>query len=191
MLLSEKPLNVFANPFATPLSHRGLPAAFIQYDPEHASGSVRYIGATIEGALVRKEEAFSARQSRFDKRVTYDMTAQPVVDTMYHRRLVRSGELFAADRSTARRCGLDGKSFDAAKALEAARASAIEAWRADNDDDPPFDLWPEVGLKLGEAAGATPAPNAAPPVPPFEPAPGALPASSPSTAEPTGQGSDQ
>lgn len=155
MLLSDKPLRVFANPFAIPLSHRGLPVAFIQYDPEHASGSVRYIGATIDSSLVRKEDTFSARQSRFEKRVVYDMMPQPIVDTMYHRRLVRSGELLAADRSTARRCGLDPKAFDAAKALEAARASAVEAWRAEHDDEePPFSSWPELRLKIDPDAAA-------------------------------------
>lgn len=155
MLLSNTPLVVFANPFAAPLDSRGRPAAFVQYDPAYTGGSVRYVGASLDAKVTRKEDSFSARQSRIDKTVVYDMAAQPIVDTMYHRRLIQSGDLIAGNKKTARRAGCKPEAWvEPSKALEAARARAVAAWSAENEGEaPPIESWPDLTIKT-EASGA-------------------------------------
>jgi hypothetical protein len=145
MLVSKKFLRVVPNPFAAPLDHEGRPCGAVQYDPEH-SRFVRYIGATRADEVLEKRPANDLRGHRVDVRWVFDLAPVDIEDTNYHRGMIASGELFAADESTAKRGGLKVLA-PFADALRVARSKAIDAWTKDHDGDaPPVAEWRITGL---------------------------------------------
>lgn len=165
---SDPVLRVIANPFCAPLDHKGMPCGLLQFDPVHAKGLPRYVGARIDRELLAKRPAFGPQKSLYRTTVKYDLTPQQIVDTAYHRDAVRMGQLFAADADTARRAGI--KDFEDPKALMAAdREACIAGWIAQHGEPPPVDTWFVEGAAAaprGRTAKARAAAAAAPPAPP-------------------------
>lgn len=143
MLLSNTPLRVIANPFAAPLAADGRACALVQTDPEHPSAE-QYVGAQVAVGVKRARRGNPYGDKAFARVAKYDLEPRPLDDTPYHRAKIRSGEVFAADDSTARRCGVSAAALSAA-ALSAVTAAAAKAAAALPDVDV-TKAWQEQGL---------------------------------------------
>ena len=148
--LSSKALSVVANPFVCPLSPDGFPVAMVAFDPDQlpVGAPPRLIGAQLVRTIVEsRANEGGRRQSRREAKVFYNLTAQAIPDTAYHRALVRSGELLAADADTWRIVSPpkkdDDRKFAAPDIRLAADASErIAEWsEAHPDEAPPVAAW--------------------------------------------------
>lgn len=167
-LLSSATLRVIINPFAAPLDENGRPCAIVNYDPEHTGkpGSVRRIGCTIERKLddVRERGKWKgqkpgtsapAQYKRFNTKVLYDLSPQPIVDSLYHRKLVQDGALLAADDPTAKLCDVEARA--PGEGLAASAAERLQDWIYDRDGAVPdvgswlLKNWPGGEVALLEA----------------------------------------
>jgi hypothetical protein len=162
-LMSDKPLLVVPNPFCVPLDRRGRPCGLVQYDPEHVSGPPRYIGGDLDVKVIeRRELTFRTkdhRKSKLDVMAMFDVAPLQIVDSAYHRQMVKDGGLVAADESTAKRCGVEFASPPSV--IEKARAAAVAAWVAQHGEEPAQDAWAkQMKVPASPAAGAKGAPKA-------------------------------
>ncbi len=147
-----KTLRVVCNPFAG-LDHEGVPAGAFAFDPEHAAGARRWVGASIDTERTKlvplkptemlkgKHVAFEPvpRQRTFYK---FDLSPQTVLDTAHYRMGLRIGDIFAADEETSRKVGqLQFTPIE--QALMAACEAALSRWKAAHGEMPNFELWPE------------------------------------------------
>ena len=138
-LISDRILRVVANPFCAPLDQKGRPCGFAQDDPEHYKGMPRYVGAKLVRTLVAKRPAWGGQQSRFDTAVEYDLRPKDLLDTHYHRGLIRRGALIAADADTAK--WVRAEFSEPAQRLAAAKSERIESWTKINGKKPPIESW--------------------------------------------------
>lgn len=158
-ILSKKPLVVMPNPFASPLVE-GRPASIAAYDPGALPNGAlpRYIGAEIHREVVERRVKGSPRKDRRATVMLFDLAAQPIPDTAYHRALVRSGELLSTDADTLRRCKAKAQALDLSAALDAWNAEhpdeamgedeAIKLWTVDAIESagrPQIINWPSAG----------------------------------------------
>lgn len=146
-VLSAQRLRVVANPYHA-LDAQGRPAGAVPLDPTRASGSVRYIGATL-AATVLERWGGKDRLGRptFDPRgygrqdTTWSFSDEPVEieDTPYHRQRLASRELFAADEATHATVFRGRVPFvPPADALAVAKADAAAAFERETGAPPPF-----------------------------------------------------
>jgi hypothetical protein len=147
-------LRVLPNPFAA-LDANGMPSGAVRYDPEVGRpGVVHYIGVEVERKPIDDKANLQRAPREQHREVTYVWAQRPVEipATAFHVDLVRTGQILAADQPTARACKI--WFVDPAKALEQARAQAIEKWRAERGEKPPVELWAEA---VGPAKKSKPA----------------------------------
>ncbi len=168
-------LRVIPNPFAH-LDHEGQPAGTYPFDPEHAGGSRRWVGARIDLSLASDGKprtravaqswdlaakatvggrAVSVRVgSAPDQRTVYafDLSheGQPCPESEHYARGVRHGDIIAANAATAAHCGV--RHVDPGTALRAAATKAIARWTAEQGAPPPVEAWPEALSAIGKAA---------------------------------------
>ena len=174
---------VYGNPFHT-LDHKGQPCGTFPFDPEHAGGSRRWIGASIDMDATQgrtKGEALKGSAASFPLRVNdgkrtvvedtiartrtvfaFDLTPQPIPSpvTKHYRDGVRDGSLFPADLVSAKALGIAAKDFvEPLAALAKAREAAIAHWVAGHGDAPDTMGWPQI-IKASSAPVETIAPAA-------------------------------
>ena len=174
-------LRVRPNPFGD-LDHLGQPAGTYPYDPKHANGARRWVGARIDtspdadgqpktrridrgsradftlranvGGVVRavKITAPAGQRTVF----AFDMGEHTIPASEHFVRGVREGSLIPTDAATAKRCGV--AFVDPEKALQRAAEKAIADWQASYRELPDFASWPPELLAaagLAETATAT------------------------------------
>lgn len=138
-LLSPAILKVVANPFASPLDREGRPCTFVQVDPEHSGGGVRYIGCRLD-RKVEKPKLMSPNMRREDRRqypriattVFYDLTPVGIVHSAYHVQQIRDGALLPADEATMKLCGMKGPFEKPLTVIERDASARIAEWLANN-----------------------------------------------------------
>ncbi|MGN6103713.1 MAG: hypothetical protein ACTHU0_01285 [Kofleriaceae bacterium] len=133
-------LRVVPNPFAAPLDQHGRPCGFVRHDPDHPAAQ-EYIGARMVREVIGNRRPPNHPQAtRLDSRLHYDLTPRPIVDTSYHRKRVRDGDLLPADDATARRCGV--KFEPPAKRLASLEEAAIAEYAGRCGGAlPPVETW--------------------------------------------------
>lgn len=168
-------LRATPNPFSH-LDHEGQPAGTFPFDPDHALGARRWVGARIDlsPAPDGKPKTRAIAQpwdltakgmvggrmtsvrvgSTPDQRTVYafdlSTAGQPLPDSEHYARGVRHGDIIAADQTTAVRCSV--KLVEMSTALRAAAAKAIAQWIAEQGEPPPVEAWPEALRTIGVAA---------------------------------------
>lgn len=167
-------LRVLPNPFAF-LDHEGQPAGTFPFDPAHARGARRWVGARIDLSpasdgkpktrpLDRASHGDWSMRAKVDGQIrTVRIAAasgqrtifafeikepQPLPMSEHFVRGVKEGSLIAADVDTAKRCRVPF--VDPVKALCAAAKKAIVDWTNTYGEPPNVDAWPE---HLRAAAG--------------------------------------
>ena len=134
-------LNVVANPFQA-VDHDGNPSGAVALDPDLNGGSRVFVGAAYDPASIktlRPHVEGSPQTSRVAARFVFDTTPQAVPATPYFVRRIAKGELFAADRATARECGISDAEFrEPAELLAASRARAFDSFKAETGREPRF-----------------------------------------------------
>lgn len=137
-------LLVLPNPYSA-LDAEGMPAGAVRYDPEVGRpGVIEYIGVAVSKKPVDDKANLQREKREQRRKTTFRWTPKPVQipATPYHKDLVRSGQILAADQATARECKIW---FVPPKvALEQAKAKAIDEWRATHGQRPPFESWDEA-----------------------------------------------
>ncbi len=157
---------VHCNPYEV-LDHKGFPCATFPFDPDHAGGARRWIGASlnVSGTQERtKAEAPTTPSAPVRVKDTkgrtvtedviartrpvfsFDLTAQPIPHpaSKHYRDGVRHGSLFPADAESAKHLGIAAKDYRDPQALiSASRAKSIDDWTAAYGEAPPVESWPE------------------------------------------------
>ena len=159
-------LRVYPNPYKH-LSADGLPQATFPFDPEHAPGARRWVGATIDRspdhdgkpktrAIEKRTSADFTVVAKVDgqkQRVTvktepevrvvfaFDLSPQPVPETAHYLRGIRTGDLIPADVETSRAASV--AFVDPAEALRTAAETAVAEWHAAHGAPPAIDTWPD------------------------------------------------
>ncbi len=130
ILPGTRTIRVVANPYCA-LDADGNPCGAVSLDPDAANGAERHIGAKrTTTTLVKFGGVDALGRTVADPRgaglyaTTWAFSAEPVTvhDTAYHRQRLACGELFPADRETARALGV--AFVEPEKALDAAKTSA-------------------------------------------------------------------
>ena len=168
----KQPLLVLPNPYGM-VDHNGQPCLAVKMaSPEHVPyGTHRYVGAKIVDAV----EVRPAVETRVgdvvhqtapaDHEITWEFSSEPVEvpDIGYYREHIsRNGDLIAANKYTAERCGIT-KFTDPKAFLAAAKELAKKQWDTQHGEGD-FDLAEQEraeAKKAREAAAAaatTPAP---------------------------------
>lgn len=162
-LLSKATLMVIANPFASPLDANGNPCTFVQYDPEHAGGTVRHIGCVLD-RKVTKPRVMTASRAREDRRqyarvettVRYDIAPVGIVHSAYHQNMIRDGALIAADETTWKRCGMKEPFAKPEAIIERDKAARIAEWKSANPlDELDMKAWPVLDKPSGKIAATS------------------------------------
>ncbi len=151
---------VYPNPFQQ-LDHEGLPCATFPFDPDHAAGARRWVGASIASAKLAKVDLEGPKalstatvngKREFVGRVpdqrtlwTFDLSPQAVLNTKHYKDGVRSGSLFPASPEDATLLGQSAAEYvNPLAALAAARDRAALEWRANYGSDAPLADWPAL-----------------------------------------------
>jgi len=144
MLASKKLLLVVVNPFATPLDHEGRPCTIAQYDPEHVAG---YTLIRMERKTKPLPDAGGTKRAtpRVDTTWSYSLEPKKIEDTLFHRELLKTGVLLAADAATSKAAGFKVHA-PWEDLLFAARDKAVRAWIAQHDEPPPVESWDIKGM---------------------------------------------
>jgi hypothetical protein len=150
MLLSKKILMVLPNPFAAPLDANGFPCGFIMHDPEHPVAA-KHIGAKVTYKPLDPKARIDPRggqQQRLEATVTYSFEPCKIVDTAYHRRLLKADDILPADAATAKAAGFKAADFVAPEIrLRKLATAAIETWTREHDEEePPVAEWSKRGV---------------------------------------------
>lgn len=156
-----KTLLAVANPFIH-LDEEGVPCGAFPFDPEHAAGARRWVGATIDATrtVVRKRtderfRAFGGRQTDMApvQRTffAYDLEPQKVLDNQHYRQAFAQGDLFPADEQTAREIGCQ-KFEPPSEALRRVCAATVAVWEREHGGPPRFEAWPANVLKIHQPA---------------------------------------
>ena len=153
--------SVVANPYCAPLDHKGRPCGAVMVEQPPGIAIREFVGARIKSEYlegpIQKGDLRSRRQD-----TVFLFTAEPVKvpATPYYRRLVNTGQLFAADAPTARKCGIKAAEFkQPAELLKLARDAREAEYKA-NLGDRAEDAPPQPVAEMSDAPpAATTAPS--------------------------------
>ncbi len=128
-----KPLTllVWPNPFHA-LDHEGRPAGVLSYEPtgdgSRTFDARRFVGATLQAKITQKAIEGTAQQSL--QRTWFEYLEEPteVTATPYYKHAIARGEIFAANKETARLSGISLGFVEPGELLERARKEAIDAY---------------------------------------------------------------
>lgn len=155
-------LRVVCNPFVA-LDHDGVPAGLFPFEPDHANGARRWVGAIVDRSRSgpvkpppgqKAPMTFvqtNAKGGRGTSMVqvdihrhlfAFDIGPQRVPNTAHYRKGVLHGDIFAADLASSQDLG-QARFIPPAQALAAARDKAIAEWKASYGSEPDYRLWPE------------------------------------------------
>ena len=99
-------LLVRANPY-TFVDHKGRPAGAVPCDPVAHTPDRRWVGAVAVSEVVEaRDKSIDSRHPLQDTWFLFSADAQKVPDSPHYRAAIRSGDLIAADESTAAVCGV-------------------------------------------------------------------------------------
>ena len=158
ILPGTRTFRVVANPYCA-LDANGNPCGAVALDPDAASGAERHIGAKRTTQTLAKFGGVDALgRTIADPRgaglyeTTWAFSSDPVTvhDTPYHRQRLACGELFPADRETARLLGVVFVEPD--KALAAAKAAAAASYALAHGAPP---AWAVQTIPAPKSAAAT------------------------------------
>jgi hypothetical protein len=129
-------LRVYVNPYVH-LDHEGRPCGACPVDPAHIADRREWVGAwlDVERTRITSEPAKGEVRAHTQQTVfAFSQDVQELPLTHGYLDRVRTGELLAADPSTAQAAGV--RFIEPAHALEAARKAAVARWHALYGDEP-------------------------------------------------------
>lgn len=155
-------LNVRSNPWAA-VDGAGRPSGTYPEEPSQEGGTwvfdgtrKRFIGAALEHVDGETRIVFATEPVR-------------VYASLHYRNAVKSGELLAADLTTARACGVEF--VEPAVAIEKAKALRAAEWLAERGEPAPWLAEAALTEAASEPSAPTPAPAPADASPAAEAAP--------------------
>lgn len=137
--IPTRKLKVYANPYVY-VDHLGRLAGACPFDPDHAAGERRYIGAELDTEktkIVAVRGPLDPRGSRTDIVWAYTVGAVEIPDTATHRRYLQHGDILPATEREHRLARVPNKFVDPMVKLSELRAGALFAWAERNEGDAP------------------------------------------------------